>query len=225
MEQFNQANLFYDAAEYGKSTQLLMHLRGLDGKNDNGALLYNLGLNHYRLGEWGKSLYFFRRAMKFYPQNKDLAFNYEFVKKKVDGPFLGPLSWSYQLAPDLLFWMLTGLTFFLLLGTLLKRKISWMSSVIKSALILYSLLLFFQGAQLLLHERSGVVTVPVAKVYSAVGRDNVVLFELKEGSEFIVQDELKLYGDWVRLSLKVEGSAKGGEQSGWVKATDLIYDP
>jgi hypothetical protein len=63
-------------------------------------------------------------------------------------------------------------------------------------------------------QNFGVITVPAASVYSATGKDNVVLFQLHEGTTFSIKDKLAMdHFQWLRIEL-------GDGKKGWLRTID-----
>ena len=73
----------------------------------------------------------------------------------------------------------------------LYKKNDWLKWI-RNALVIASILCCLLSAyQSFVREPFGVVTAPEVKVYSGLGKDNVVLFALHEGAEFTIAGQ-----DW-----------------------------
>ena len=60
----------------------------------------------------------------------------------------------------------------------------------------------------------GVVIGKEVSIYSATGKDSIVLFTLHEGAEFAIRDQVN--GDWARIELS-DG------KKGWIKKDQIIF--
>jgi tetratricopeptide (TPR) repeat protein len=79
--QFEQAASLYQAGDYSASAKAWEQL--LAQKYESPALYYNLGASSYRLGQLGRAIWAFERAMLLNPRDKDARWNLGILRKKI----------------------------------------------------------------------------------------------------------------------------------------------
>ena len=209
-EQFFRAHEAYDQGLYEEAIKL--YPRGIS----SGELHYNLGNFYFKSGDLGKSIFHYRYAHKFIPRDADLLFNLNYARKKVVDKIeskeplhetilgLTITSFSESVAVlaiiSLIFWPLMIFTIF--------KKSEWIYW--PKLFFGIAFLISFTNVGVSYYKDSiefGVVTDKLVKVFSGVGKGDVVLFTLHTGVEFKVNEH---YKDWVAITL-IDG------KKGWVK--------
>ncbi len=75
---FSEGVAKYEAGQYREAAALFEHL--LQGGGRTAAVYYNLGNAYFRLGEKGKALLSYDRALKLTPRDEDIRWNIEILK-------------------------------------------------------------------------------------------------------------------------------------------------
>ncbi len=221
---FYKANENYNAGKYQKAAELY---EAVLSKKQNGYLYYNLGNAYFKLNKPGLALLNYRRAQKLIPRFEDLLSNIKYArqetKDKIENKGYSQIIkriffWYYLFNEKelLLILLVVNLMFFLLAGTYIYLK----TDFLKWLLIMLGILYFSSGATVLTRiyqEKNcpeGVVTSAEVTARSGYGINNVILFKLHEGTEFMIKDTK---GDWLKIQL-----ADG--KKGWIKnsGADII---
>lgn len=211
--------------EDGKySEALALYKNELMVSGENGAIYYNMSNAAYRLGKLGQAIFYLHKAHQLLPGQGDIVYNLNFLRAKTVDKIASKKSWFVIEWERIPFTYKHGWQLFALFSVfawgaslfLLYRKnqewIRWVKAFSIMALIVISGAILLKWSQ---NSSFGVVVAPEAKIYSAIGRDNVVLFTLHEGAEFEVTDVRDQ--EWTRIAL-----ADG--KSGWVRGQDILKD-
>lgn len=76
-----QADSAYNETAYSQALQL--YETTLDSIGASSDLYYNIGNTHYRLGDLGRAVLWYERALQLDPTNKDARANLEFVNTRI----------------------------------------------------------------------------------------------------------------------------------------------
>lgn len=221
-ESFQQANQSYSSRNFPEAIKAYEDLerQGLQ----SGDLFYNLANSYYRQGEMGEAVYYYLKALRYSPRDRDLVANYKYVLSKRAEGYERSVS---ERAQDMLFFLKDLLTlremiclalicywFLFAAGLLyyLKRKAQWrivfLVFLILNLYILPAALLQFYEQH---WQKLAVTVIPQLNVYSEPNDAAIRLFELREGAITQVKDEKEGF-------LKIQ--YRNG-QSGWVKASEV----
>ncbi len=217
-----QAFTEYDNGNYQRAIELLE--TSVASKEElSGLSHYNLGNFYFKNGKIGKAIFHYKKGQELMPRDGDLKFNLEYAQKKATDKIenlKSPLVTFFSLKTFFnkreQIYLLTFLfvSFWILMSINLLTKLEWA----RWALIFFVLSFFFQSAFFLndfvFKKKFGVVTATEANIYSATGRDNILLFTLHEGAEFEITDELG--EEWIQIIL-------ADNKRGWIKAESIAY--
>lgn len=218
-ELFFKAGQSYEKGQYEEAEKIYQKILGED---PNGAVYYNLGNTYFRLGDKAKAIFSFRKALRYFPMNGDLHYNLQYLRSDtVDkiqdnrGFTLDKASMKIPLTLEKLFILLAFSAFFfcLLAGIELFKKNEWIKWLKNAAFLLFIFCLPLNMVKYFDNRPFGVVSVSESNVYSGVGKDNVILFTLHEGSEFWISDMRE--NSWLQIALS-DG------KKGWIKSKDVI---
>lgn len=191
-----------------------------DSSWSSASLFYNMGNTYFRLGENGKAILYYEKALKLSPKDPDIQYNLNFAKQNlidvfedVPQPVMARL-WEGTLN---LFsssaWAIVGLLFtFLGMGLLIYFLIQKTKSTLSFSMYAFSgvlgVLLLFLGYsknQLDNNRVFGVLTIANTYVKSEPeqGQD---LFIIHEGTKALIEEE---FGTWKKVRFS-DG------QSGWI---------
>lgn len=221
-EKFQQGNEAYFARDFPKAIQIYGELerRGLK----SGDLFYNLGNTYYRMGQVGRAVYYYAKALRYHPRDRDLNANYRYVLSQRADKIEEPLS---QRATRMLFFLMELTTlkellmiaalFYVLFFVLLAFNIVRRRFVLTAALwglAAINLFLLPSAAMKFYQERiraTAVVVKPLVPVLSEPSVGAIKLFELHEGALGSVTDR---EGDFIKVQL-----ADG--KRGWVSRAEV----
>jgi tetratricopeptide (TPR) repeat protein len=214
---FFKANEAYNRGKFQEAARLYeTALQNIQ----NGYLYYNLGNCYFKLGKLGQSVLNYRRAQRLIPRFEDLISNLKYARRETKDK-IEARSYS-QVLKKIFFWyylfskkeligvfLVLNFAFFLAAGIRIYSK----ADFARWCLILLSIFYLISGASALsriYHERysrEGVVIAEEVPVRSANGINNVVLFKLHAGTEFLVRE---FKGDWLKIEL-LDG------KKGWIQ--------
>jgi len=146
---FEQGNEAYSKGNFSAAAELYEQLTAASGYGE--GVLFNLGNSYAQLGQTGKAVLNYERALRLAPSNSDIQSNLDLIRKK-SGLFPREYSWSehfFQLL-NLDQWTMSAF-FFLLLFTVyrivsLKRQFSiQMRWLISTTCFLFFILSLFGG--------------------------------------------------------------------------------
>ncbi len=217
---FQKAVEAYDRGDYKESIRIYKDL--IEQGEGRGDVYYNLGNAYYRNMQMGQSMASFLAARKLMPRNPDVKANLNFVHEKTKDRL------KIDLPEDLLsiigFWIdrttpreiLLISLFLWCLGFLLLivcqfqphlGQLKLVSQILIACSLLFSIAFTISYSK---QEDWGAVVSKVAKVYSSPGNHSTVLFQLKEGSPFVLERSER---DWFKITLS-DG------QKGWISSNE-----
>ncbi|MBF0362233.1 MAG: tetratricopeptide repeat protein [Oligoflexia bacterium] len=230
-EILHQANTLYEKGSYAEAIDL--YKSAINSGTINGDIYYNIGNSYYRLSKIGEAIFYYKLALRYNPENGDIKFNLNWAQAKAIDKIQDQNIFSIEKISNYLplnskdsFYLLAifSLLFWGILIYSLFREhkgehrgehkrselIKWVKILSFTFFILFVLI---SSIKFLNNGRDfGVITNKEASVYSASGKDNVVLFTLHEGAEFEINDKLE---DWFQIKLN-DG------KRGWIKSKDSI---
>lgn len=219
-EVFHEANLAFDRGEYENATTRYQSL--ISEGYRSADVYFNLANAYFKGANLGLAIFHYRRALDLAPRDAEIRANLAFARERVVDQVEGGQSLGGRLQAvaagvsekeACYFLLVVLIAVFLLLALQLYYRsewIQWARSALMVALLFAGLWALYHAV---LRPEYGVVVAPEIKVYSGLGKDNVVLFALHEGVEFVVEE---LAGsEWVRIRL-VDG------KQGWVNAPLIV---
>ena len=169
-----QAAKAYEADKFDVALDLYNQAAATQGTSD--ALFYNIGNCHYRLGNLGKAIVNYERALRLNPANEEARTNVKFVKEKAgvvdsnEGSYiLGWFSEQIESMPTDTWALIAGLSFFLAivgamvyvgLNSVMLRKIGFFGGLILLVISIFSLLAAIHTRNLFNHYNYAVVVTP-----------------------------------------------------------------
>jgi len=176
----------------------------------NGHIFYNLGNSCVRLGETGKAILNFKKALLLIPRDGDLKANLQYARSLCQDRIEPAAASIWR---TLAFWYFGLNLRGLLLGFLLLNGLFWGSLLLKLFLdrewlrwsVVLSLILCLLAAasaavkaRETFHSPEGVILAPEVSVHAGFTRNDTVLFILHEGAEFRI---LAAEGSWWKVEL------------------------
>jgi len=215
------ANDYYAKKQYQEAAEIYQNL--IDGGHKNGYLFYNLGNSYLRLGKFGPSILNYIRAKQFLPRDESLDANMRIAilktKDRLEPPSTNGLGsiffWvnNFTLNEQLIFFGITNLIFWFVLGIWMARKTAFLNLTRKAMMIILLISILSVGVKITLESEItiGVILAKNIEVKSARGANNVTLFQLHEGSVVSIIDR---QNDWYQIQLN-DG------QKGWTQKNSI----
>jgi tetratricopeptide (TPR) repeat protein len=225
-ELWNSGNEKYMQGEF--STALESYLKIEEMGYNSPKLMYNIGNTYFKLGENGKAILYFERAVRLDPSDGDaernLALANEFALDKIESvPEFILTTWlrdiRYIMSSNGWAWLsivFAALFAFLMLffryaTTSRMRKISFFGGTAALFLGLTSLLFAWNLKSDFTDHNSAIIMKPVSSIKSSPDNSGKTLFILHEGTKVKVLEQI---GGWQRVELS------DGRQ-GWVTSVDM----
>lgn len=219
-----QTNLYkaHDAYDNGDYQTALEYYNKGYYSFENGKIHYNLGNFNFRNGKLGQAIFHYRKAVKLIPRDADARFNLGHAKKKtidkieeVSGKFeMISLNSFLNLKESAYLVGFLSVFFWLFSILLLYRRNEWIKWTQRVFMYFFIIVSIVVAKDYLTDKKNGVVVDQEIKVYSAIGRNNVVLFTIHEGTEFVITNSIE--DKWIQLLL-TDG------KKGWARTSGVIF--
>ncbi len=208
LSQIAIANDHYANRQYQEASNIYQELVELGNKN--GYLFYNLGNAYLRLEQIGPSILNYTRAKRFLPRDESLDANLRYAilktQDQLEPPSLRGLStiffWmqNFSQMEHLVFLAIINLIFWLTLGVWFIRRSEFCNLTRKTMMAILFISVLSTGVKITLESETttGVVLAKAIEVKSAIGANNVTLFQLHEGS---VVSIIARENDWYQVEL------------------------
>lgn len=220
------ADSLYIKGDYNAALEQYLSLE--KGGMASWDLYYNIGNCYFKIGEHGRSILYYERALKLNPSEEDITYNLNHVKqytvdqigtipdfvlvtwiKKINYAFSSN-TWAYLS----IVMVVVALFFFLIFrygATFLLRRSAFFLSM--TALLLFVVMTFFSFSQKrAFYEGDGAIILsPVVTVRNAPDNSGSALFVLHEGTKLEILEELS---GWSRVELP------DGRQ-GWINSDNI----
>ncbi len=202
------ADSAYTTDNFKEAADAYLHI--INNQGASAELYYNLGNCYYRLGENGKAILAFERALRLDPTFSDAKANLEFVNSKIvdrpgeRGSFVGNLldsmatsarsnTWAW-LALALFVLTLAGVLSYLYSDIILVRKIGFFGGIISAILTGCFLFLSSRCAAIAEAENIAIITSPstILSTSPRVPKDrNQEAMLLHEGTKVTILDSVR----------------------------------
>lgn len=202
-ELLDSAQIAYNSGDYAKALFFYQKIEETGIKHP--LLYFNIGNTYHFIGELGKSILMYEKALKLQPNFKDAQYNLALVKKNLQDEFdeLPIVSWksvvnklSALISPNTTAYFSLFTLIFLVIYRIycrLKKIHSfWWINVLGILFIALSYGLSFLQIKAFEDLNEAIITTPIANVYSAPTQEGKLLFTIHEGTKVIV---LETYGD------------------------------
>ena len=203
-----KANTEYIADKFANALELYLQAANEEGVSSD--LYYNIGNTYYRMGELGKSVLYFERALMLDPQNTDAKTNLEFVNSKIQtkisqeksfvsqtiDDFVGSLStntWA-TIATISFLLLLTGILLYVFSSVILLRKIGFFGGGIMLLTTIIALLCAFSmKSKVEAHNKAIITThsVTLSTVPRMPKDKNEEAFILTAGNKVTIVDSVE----------------------------------
>ncbi|VAV83911.1 Aerotolerance protein BatE [hydrothermal vent metagenome] len=223
---FVTANKLYQQESYDEALSLYQEIE--NNNVESAALYYNMANIYYKTNQVAPSIYYYEKAIKLEPNNKDITFNLEFAKRMtLDNIEALPKSLGQKFRDGIILrftyntWAIIAVSLAFLFALLFllyhfsysteKKRIYFITSIL--AVIFVSLSSFFALKNYQYQETTitAIIFALQTQVKSAPTNSSEVNFELHEGTKVFVLESLD---NWRKIKI-----ADG--KTGWMKEADL----
>ena len=223
---FVSANGLY---KNGKFKEAIEQYKAIESKGlVSSELYYNLGNSYYKLNKVGPSIYFYEKALKLDPLNKDVGINLVFAKRlaldniealpktifqKFNKNYLQKLSYNQWAILVVVLSVLASLFFlmFYFVEASLKKRIYFIASIFSFLLLLGSFFITENQYNLSKNKKEAIVFASKTSIKNAPTFNAEEIFTLHEGAKVIVLDAID---DWKKIKI-----ADG--KLGWIIASEI----
>lgn len=223
---FESANEMYKQQNYEKAIE---YYKTLEKYNlISSELFYNLGNSYYKLNKVGPSIYYYEKALKLNPLNKDVQNNLVFARRlaldnieelpktvfqKLNSRYLQKLSYNQWAIVSIVFCALVSLLFLLFYFSNQPRskRTYFVTSLISFLFLIISLTITYNQFSYFKNNKVAIVFAEETEVRNAPSLNSEEVFTLHEGAKVIVLDTID---DWKKIKI-----ADG--KIGWIIAGDI----
>jgi len=223
---FESANEMYKQQNYEKAIE---YYKTLEKYNlISSELFYNLGNSYYKLNKVGPSIYYYEKALKLNPLNKDVQNNLVFARRlaldnieelpktvfqKLNNRYLQKLSYNQWAIVSIVFCALVSLLFLLFYFSNQPRskRTYFVTSLISFLFLIISLTITYNQFSYFKNNKVAIVFAEETEVRNAPSLNSEEVFTLHEGTKVIVLDTID---DWKKIKI-----ADG--KIGWIIAGDI----
>jgi len=223
---FESANEMYKQQNYEKAIE---YYKTLEKYNlISSELFYNLGNSYYKLNKVGPSIYYYEKALKLNPLNKDVQNNLVFARRlaldnieelpktvfqKLNSRYLQKLSYNQWAIVSIVFCALGSLLFLLFYFSNQPRskRTFFITSLISFLFLIISLTITYNQFSYFKNNKVAIVFAEETEVRNAPSLNSEEVFTLHEGTKVIVLDTID---DWKKIKI-----ADG--KIGWIIADDI----
>lgn len=223
---FAEANTFYKVDNFERALDVYLAIEEQGYKSSD--LYFNLGNTYYKLNKVAPAIYYYEKALKVDPTNKDAAFNLAFAKRMTidvieELPKTVFQKFSENVIQKLPFdtWALIAVIASFLASLLFllyhfssssKKKLLYFNTTILAFFVmLISVFFAYDNYDTVQKNRTAIIFSAKAEIQNAPNASSDEVFELHEGTKVIILDELD---DWKKIKI-----ADG--KIGWIHDTEL----
>lgn len=223
---FDQGNNLYNQGKYTEAIAAYETI--IDNGQHSSELYYNLGNAYYKLNSIAPSIYYFEKALKLNPKDKDIQNNLAFAKNMtVDAiepvPTIGFNKFMKSLITMLSFdsWAIISIVFVVLFVVQFlmyyfsystgKKRLMFLTSITSLGLMVISLFFAFQNYNLDKKDKPAIIFVQESQIKTEPNLRSENAFFLHEGTK--VQILEKYDENWAKIMI-----ADG--KTGWIAIED-----
>ena len=222
------ANNYYKQEQYEKAinTYQFITASGYEAPE----VYYNLGNAYFKLKNTTLAIYYFEKALRLAPNDKDIIHNLKLSNANtIDNIDIKQdffvARWYKELSRKLSLdgWAIISISLFvsclilmiiyLFSGKVVLKKLSFFFSVLFLLLSLFAFSLANKQLRWLEGEKEAIIYSPTVTIKSSPETNGTDRFLLHEGTKVKI---IKLYDDWYEIQL-LDGKSKG-----WVNVSDLL---
>jgi len=223
---FEEANALYNEAKYDEA---ITKYESILNSNEHSAELYfNLGNANYKLNNIAPSVYYYEKALKLSPNDKDIKNNLAYAQNMtIDAIDKVPQVGFSKLINNLVntfqkdTWALlavVGVILFVLLFLMYhfsyntsRKRIAFVTSILSLIIACISVAMAFQKDSLNKKDNPAIVFAQESRVMSEANKTSEEVFRLHEGTKVQV---LETFEDWQKIQLS-------DNSTGWIPSKDI----
>lgn len=220
---FNAANKLYQQEKYLEALQAYQEIEKQD--MESVALYFNMANVYYRSNQVAPAIYYYEKALKLAPNDKDVLFNLDFANRMIldnieplpkslwqkfmDGVILKFTyeTWS-KIAVSLAFVFAILFLMYHFSYSTFKKRIFFITSILSVIFVTTSLFFAYRNKHYVDNNVEAIVFSAEAAVKSAPTNSSDVYFELHEGTKVVILETLD---NWKKIKI-----ADG--KMGWINA-------
>jgi len=223
---FVKANKQYQEESYMEALKLYQEIESK--QFESGALYFNMANIYYKTNQVAPAIYYYEKALKLDPNNKDIAFNLEFaqlmtldniealpksiVQKFRDGVIL---KFTYNrwaiIAVSLAFLFAILFLLYHFSYSTVKKRIYFITSILSAIFVALSIFFALKNNHYIKTTKAAIIFAAQTQVKSAPTKSSDVNFELHEGTKVYILETLD---NWKKIKI-----ADG--KTGWMLVEDL----
>ncbi|MFI3240546.1 MAG: tetratricopeptide repeat protein [Bacteroidales bacterium] len=232
-----KANTAYNNGEFNEA--ITQYQLVADSLGTSSSLFYNIGNSYYKIGELGKAILYYERALKLDPTNEDVKFNLEFVNAKIissenklaEANILAVIIESIKNINSSNGWAVIAIISFLLIivaillyifaTTIMIRKISFFGGIALFLLMIVANIFAFSIKN---STKEAIITAPsvILSTSPRTPKDkSEEAYLLNEGIKLIIVDSLKTTVNNTESSVWYEVSVGNSNSKSWVNANQV----
>jgi len=223
---FEEANALYNEAKYDEA---ITKYESILNSNEHSAELYfNLGNANYKLNNIAPSVYYYEKALKLSPNDKDIKNNLAYAQNmtidaidKVPQVGFSKLinnlvntfqkdTWALLAVVGVILFVLLFLVYHFSYNTSRKR-IAFVTSILSLIIACISVAMAFQKDSLNKKDNPAIVFAQESRVMSEANKTSEEVFRLHEGTKVQV---LETFEDWQKIQLS-------DNSTGWIPSKDI----
>lgn len=225
----------YNKADY--QAALKYYNEALEKDGSSTELYYNIGNTYYRLGNLGRAVLSYERALKIDPSNDDARVNLKFVKSQIknkpedDSSYLNnvhkkiislmsPNAWAW-VAFVIFVLLMTLVALYIFTANINLRKVGFFGGMIMLCVFIYTLAIAYNSSNEVNEHESAVVIVPTSYLSSipASKDKSQKVVPIHEGITIMIIDSIATPEDpisrmWYNVKINNATSA-------WVRGSDI----
>lgn len=223
---FEQGNALYNDGKYIEAIDKYTAI--LDTENHSAALYFNLGNAHYKLNHIAPSIYYYEKALRLSPNDKEIKNNLAFAKNMtIDAVdvipeagfskiinsvtnFMSFEDWAKLSVVSVFLFVILFLIYYFAYSSSRKR-LAFIGSTISMFLLVITLFLAFQKFSLDQKDKPAIVFVQEAQIKSEPNLRSEESFKLHEGTKVQILDTVN---NWKKIKL-TDG------KTGWISNDDI----
>jgi len=223
---FTNANKLYQQENYIEALKLYQKIE--DKQYESVALYFNMANVFYKTNQVAPAIYYYEKALKLEPNNKDIAFNLDFAKRMtLDNIEALSKSLGQKFRDSIILkftyntWAIIAVSLAFLFAFLFllyhfsystrKKRIYFVTSILSAVFVALSVFFAFKNNHYIKNTKAAIIFAPQTQVKSAPTKTSEINFELHEGTKVYVLEDLD---NWRKIKI-----ADG--KTGWMLADDL----
>lgn len=223
---FTNANKLYQQESYMEALELYQEVE--NKQFESSVLYYNMANIYYKTNQVAPAIYYYEKALKLDPNNKDIAFNLDFAQRMtLDNIEALPKSLGEKFRDGVILkftyntWAIIAVSLAFLFAILfllyhfsystVKKRIYFITSILSATFVALSMFFAIKNNHYIKTTKTAIIFAAQTQVKSAPTKTSDVNFELHEGTKVYI---LEFLDNWRKIKI-----ADG--KTGWMDVEDL----